>query len=355
MRDGHIYGTDILLFGSMGHIGPEVQKLLVSRGFRTEAVPFPQNIFRDEPGYRRALVQAISGCRPGIVFPIGNPLAMSRFKELVGQGVPLGTILNCRKTDIRWEEAVRNARIAVEKEETIRRLDSKVLCYDMARELGLMQPAVYGTPEAIPEGVKVVFKRDVSFGGHGVHLPNDIGALKRLIAHQSPGEPFLIEEFIEGQDYSLDAVRNGQGSIVSGGYACIPATAPASSSGQVYRPLTLTETVSGSHTTDDGQAVSSCRTPKVKNIYNGFGPAVVREVLNEGDSVLEKMRACAATILEHLDYQGVCGFDFRLDHSGHLWLLECNPRFTGGISAQAAAGFDIPWALYLQGLGSGRS
>lgn len=310
MRDGHIYGTDILLFGSMGHIGQEVQQLLTSHGVRAEAVPFPQNIFRDEPGYRRALVRAISGCRPEIVFPVGNPLAMSRFKELVGQGIPLGTILNCRKTDIQWEEAVRNASIAVEKEETIRRLDSKVLCYSMARELGLRQPAVYGTPEDVPKGVKAVFKRDVSFGGHGVHLPNDIGALERLIAHQSPGEPFLIEEFIEGQDYSLDAVRNSQGSIISGGYACIPAK------------------------------VSTDR------LHEGFGPAVVREVLNEGDSVLEKMRACAATILEHLDYQGVCGFDFRMDHSGHLWLLECNPRFTGGISAQAAAGFDIPWTLY---------
>lgn len=300
--NGTPYETDILVFGTMGNIGPQVQELLASHGLRTAAVPFMQNVFRDEPGYRRTLVRAIADYRPGIVFPIGNPLAMSRFNGLLELGIPLGTVLNCRKADALWEEAVGNVRIVVEKKETVRLLDSKVRCHALARELGIMRPAVYDTPEDVPVGMKVVFKRDVSFGGHGVHLPKDMGALKRLIAHQSPGEPFLIEEFIEGADYSLDAVRWG-GKMVSGGYRCLP-----------------TE--------------------------SSFGPAGYREVLHDGDPVLEKMRACAGTILEHLDYQGVCGFDFRADTSENVRLLECNPRFTGGVAAQAAAGFDIPWTLY---------
>lgn len=344
--NGTSHETDILVFGTMGNVGPQVQELLASHGLRTAAVPFMQNVFRDEPGYRRTLVRAIADYRPGIVFPIGHPLAMSRFKGLLDQGVPLGTVLNCRKVDNLWKEAVANVRIEVEKEETVSLLDSKVRCNALARELGIMRPAVYDTPEDVPAGMKVVFKRDVSFGGHGVHLPKDVGALERLIAHQSPGEPFLIEEFIAGVDYSLDAVRWG-GKMVSGGYRCLP-TESSFSAADIYGAACPTAkkiwSVDG-HTRlpakgfepADGHAYHSA---------NGFGPAGYREVLHDGDPVLEKMRACARTILEHLDYQGVCGFDFRADTSGNVRLLECNPRFTGGVAAQAAAGFDIPWTLY---------
>lgn len=348
------YNTDVLVFGTMGNIGQKVADMLVQEGLATAVVSFPQNVFRDEPGYRRTLVQAISEFRPEFVFPVGNPLAMARFKGLIEQGVPLCAILNSHRTDPLTEEAVRNVRIAVEKEETIRLLDSKVRCYAMANVLGIPQPRVFGSPDEIPEGTKTVFKRDVSFGGHGVHLPKDLGALQRLIAHQSPGEPFLIEEFIEGQDYSLDAVRSRDDGIVSGGYACIPAKAPASStesdcdlqSQDEMQSKSRAETVSGSHTTDNDRTVSSCRIQKAKSIDKGLGPAVVREALSEGDSVLEEMRACAANILGHLDYHGICGFDFRADASGNVWLLECNPRFTGGICVQASAGLNLPLALY---------
>ncbi len=323
------YSTDVLVFGTMGNIGSEVQRLLASHGLQVAAVPFQQNVFCDEPGYRRTLVSAIADCRPEIVFPIRNPLAMARFKGLLEQGVPLSTVLNRRKMGTQWEEAVRSVRIAVESEEKVRLLDSKVRCHALARELGIMQPAVYDKPEDVPEGMKVVFKRDVSFGGHGVHLPKSIEALNNLIVHQSPGEPFLIEEFIEGKDYSLDVVR-WRDCIVSGGYECLPAKdcRPARLSPKCFGPV-------------DGYMSQS------KNDTEGnFGPAGCRIVLHERDKVLEKMRACAKTILEHLDYHGVCGFDFRADTSGMVWLLECNPRFTGGVATQAAAGLDIPWELY---------
>lgn len=338
--NGTSHETDILVFGTMGNVGPQVQELLASHGLRTAAVPFMQNIFRDEPGYRRTLVRAIADYRPGIVFPIGHPLAMSRFKGLLELGVPLGTVLNCRKVAALWEETVGNVRIVAEKEETVRLLDSKVRCNALAGELGIMRPEVYDTPEDVPAGMKVVFKRDVSFGGHGVHLPKDMGALERLIAHQSPGEPFLIEEFIEGADYSLDAVRWGD-KMVSGGYRCLPTE---SDCGATRLPAKGIGSV-------DGHARQSVKGfgPADGHVYSsakGFGPAGYREVLHDGDPVLEKMRACAETILEHLDYQGICGFDFRVGTSGNVWLLECNPRFTGGVAAQAAAGFDIPWTLY---------
>lgn len=302
--------TEVLVFGTMGNIGQEVAKSLASEGVASAIVPFPQNVFNDEPGYRRALVHAIEEFKPEIVFPVGNPLAMARFKDLLEKGVPLRTILNRRETDSRTEEAVRNTKFAVETEKTVRLLDSKVQSYAMAKMLGVLQPPLFVSPKNIPDETKVIFKRDVSFGGHGVHQPKGTEALEKLIAHQSPGEPFLIEEFIEGQDYSLDAVRCCDGIIVSGGYSCIPARKYGS------------------------------RLPAV------LGPAVVRTVLCEGDCILEKMRICAAAILGHLDYHGVCGFDFRTDASGNVWFLECNPRFTGGIAAQTSAGFNIPIILY---------
>lgn len=295
------YPAEVLIFGTMGNIGPEVRSQLASHGLHVAAVPFPQNVFNDEPGYRRTLVRAIARHRPEVVFPVGNPLAMSRFKNLMEQNVPLGEILNSRKVVPVWEEAIKNARLVVENEATIRLLDSKVRFCGLAKKLGLRQPEVYGRIEDIPENMQVVFKRDISFGGHGVHLPRNPESLQNLIDHQSPGEPYLIERFIEGQDYSLDTVRI-HGNFASGGYRSLSA--------------------------------------------KGNGPSECREILPEGDRLLEEMRICAKTTLNDLDYQGVCGFDFRADISGNLYLLECNPRFTGGIASQAAAGFDIPWILY---------
>lgn len=296
-----MYRTDILLFGTMGEIGPDVRRQLVSHGLTVESADFPQNVFRDEAGYRRTLVTAIAACRPEYVFPIGNTVAMSRFRALVEQGVSPREAVNCRHLDAETAEAVVNAVLVVEKEETVRLLDSKVGFYEFASRLGLRQPARYNAAGGIPENGQVIFKRDISFGGHGVHRPKDLAALRNLIGHQSPGEAFMIEEYIEGYDYSLDVVRHGS-EMTSGGYRCI--------------------------------------SSRIN------GPADKRIMLPEGDGILLQMRECAATILENLDYQGVCGFDFRSDTHGNACLLECNPRFTGGVSAQAAAGFDIPWTLY---------
>ncbi len=295
------YSADILLFGTMGTIGQEVHASLAAHGLRVVSVPFMQNVFNDEPGYRRSLVRAISENCPKAVFPIGNPLAMSRFRNLVEQGLPLGEIINSRKIAPQTEEAVANAIFAVEKEETVRLLDSKVQFYALAKELGLRQPALFHDADAIPENTRAVFKRDISFGGHGVHLPRNKEALRNLIAHQSPGEPYLIEEFIEGTDYSLDAVRT-ETELYCGAYMCISS--------------------------------------------KGNGPAEHREPLDRNDPVLAQMKSYAETVLGHLGYHGICGFDFRADSSGQIYIIECNPRFTGGISAQLAAGLDLPWLLY---------
>lgn len=297
----HPHETDVLLFGTMGTIGTGVQASLRRHGLCVTETEFPQNVFHDEPGYRRTLVRAIADCRPAFVFPVGHPLAMSRFAGLPGQthgetGNPYGRGLRPER-----EESYGNVRFAVESEEKIRLLDDKVRFYDFAESLGLRLPERYPDADCIPENVRTVFKRAVSFGGHGVHIPRNAAALKNLIAHQSPGEGYLIEKFIEGQDYSLDVVRFN-GTFVSGGYRCV--------------------------------------------CSQGNGPALQREILRTKDRILGMMKTCAKVILDKLDYNGVCGFDFRADNAGEIYLMECNPRFTGGIDSQIAAGFDIPWILY---------
>ena len=289
-KNGFAHDADVLVFGTMGSIGPEICRSLGAHGLDVASVPFLQNVFNDEPGYRRALSNAIASCRPRVVIPVGCQIAMARFNKLLRQGAESKEILNRRRPDPQLEEALQHVR-----------LDSKVQSYELAEKLGIRQPLKYNSANGIPANVRVVFKRDISFGGHGVHIPRNPDALRNLIAHQSPGEPYIIEKFIEGQDYSLDVIRF-RDTFHSGGYKCI-------------RPT-------------------------------GNGPAETREVLEEGDKVLEQMRFDAKLILDSIDYQGVCGFDFRTDDSGAVYMIECNPRFTGGIASQISAGFDIPWILY---------
>lgn len=294
------YLCDVLLFGEMGEIGPQVHRLLSLHGIKAILVPFPQNLFNDEPGYRRALCKAILEYRPRFTVPIGHPLAMSRFKALCDSGVPLRAIVNSRSICPEYEEAVVQTCFMVENEAKIRLLDSKVELCRLALSLGLPVPRVYNRLEDIDWTHQIVFKRDISFGGHGVHLPKTPEALNNLIAHQSPGEPYLIQDFIEGEDYSLDIVRSNYG-FYFGGYKCVK--------------------------------------PK------GNGPAVERIVLSEGNALLERMLQCALPVLEQVGYCGVCGFDFRVTSAGDVFLLEANPRFTGGVAAQAASGFNTPLFL----------
>ncbi len=145
-------------------------------------------------------------------------------------------------------------------------------------------------------GVQIVFKRDVSFGGHGVHLPRDRRALDNLIAHQSPGEPYLLEEWIDGYDISIDALRWDD--FFFGG---------------CYRVLE----------------------------QKGNGPARRRESCRN-----EEIENAARLILDSIGYRGVCGMDFRVDTDGRAYFLECNPRFTGGTAAQREVGFDLPFLYW---------
>lgn len=257
----------------MGEIAPAVRSSLESHGLSVENVDFGQNIFRDEFGYTRGLLKAVDAFKPSVVMPVGNSLALARLKASLPEGVTA----------------------AVEDENKVTILDRKVPFSCLMSEMGVRQPYLYSSVKEAA-GHDVIFKRDISFGGHGVHRPWTMEALHRLIEHQSPGEPYLIEDYIEGDDWSVDAVRF-----------------------------------------DGFFRASSYKALSTK----GNGPSIQREV-----SDFPALAGTARAIMDHLGYNGICGFDFKVDAAGIPYILECNPRFTGGISTQIESGFDIPFLIW---------
>lgn len=253
----------------MGNIGPTVERSLRAHGFTVRRVDFAQNTLRDEPGYRRELLKAIAQFQPQIIVPIGNQTAMARLKPSLSQIVPVADAA------------------------TVELLDSKVRCSRLAAELAVRQPRMFASALEV-DVFPVIFKRDRSFAGSGVLRPRSREALQRLIGRE-PDCPYLIEELVEGMDYSVDAVRC-KGFFRA---AC-------------YRSLS----------------------------NRGQGPSTQRESV-----VRDDLTEIARIILEKVDYQGVCGMDFRVGKDGQAYFLECNPRFTGGIELQISSGFDIPYLL----------
>ena len=261
----------VLLFGTMGDIAETAGNALARSGYEARAIPFPQNLLHDECGYRRELLKAVKTFHPDIILPVGNTVAISRIKASV-PGMPAIVAESPEKTEL---------------------LDSKISSSALAARLGIPQPRMYGDAEE-PDHFPVIFKRDVSFAGSGVYRPTTIQALRRIREHFA-GKPCLVEEYIDGEDWSVDAIRS-EGYFR---YGC-------------YRSLE----------------------------NRGQGPSIVREV---ADNPILGMYA--RTILDAVDWHGVCGMDFRVDRHGRPFFLECNPRLTGGLETQISAGFDIPSIL----------
>lgn len=271
----------------MGDIADIVRSSLERHNLSVCTMDFPQNVHRDRFGYQRLLMKTVERLHPALVIPVGDSLSLAGYKP----SLPYGT------------------KAAVESPEKILLLSGKVSFSRLASEMGIRQPKFYSSVEetGLPtareaagrdpdEGVQIIFKRDISFGGHGVHRPRSLEALQQLIGHQSPGEPYLIEEYVPGIDWSVDAIRFD-------GYF------NASS----YKVLQT----------------------------RGNGPSTIREVGH-----FPELESTARALMDKLDYHGLCGFDFRVREDGTPFILECNPRLTGGISSQIAAGFDIPLILF---------
>ena len=269
------YGCDVLLAGSMGDIAVTVRSSLESHGMTVMEMPFPQNTLRDECGYVRELRKDLSLYRPRIVIPIGDMTALSRFKSVTPD-------IACR--------------IPVDSPAKIGMLGSKVQSSRLASAAGVRQPRFFDSACDVMT-YPVVFKRDVSFGGTGVRMPSSRKALEQLIDHEHGGL-YLIEEFVHGDNYSVDVFRAG----------------PAFE--------------------------FSCYRSVSNRGIKGSGPSTERETVD-----FPLLGEYARKMLDRIDYCGICGMDFIVDESGQPFFLECNPRFTGGLATQIAAGFDLPYML----------
>ena len=269
------YGCDVLLAGSMGDIAVTVRSSLESHGMTVMEMPFPQNTLRDECGYVRELRKDLSLYRPRIVIPIGDMTALSRFKSVTPD-------IACR--------------IPVDSPAKIGMLASKVQSSRLAVAAGVRQPRIFDSVDDVMT-YPVVFKRDVSFGGTGVRMPSSRKALEQLVYHEHGGL-YLIEEFVHGENYSVDVFRVGR----TFEFSC-------------YRSVS-------------------------NRGIKGAGPSTEREIVD-----FPMLGEYARRMLDRIDYNGICGMDFIVDDNGRPFFLECNPRFTGGLATQIAAGFDLPYML----------
>ena len=166
---------DVLISGSMGTIAQSVKRNLETHGVSSAVFDIAQNTFRDEFGYHRGLTKAIAQHNPKMVMPVGNQVALSRYKH------PDGLICIC------------------EREDKLRLLESKVRCTQLAGKLGILQPRFYKNSSEVPDSVQVIFKRDISFGGQGVRMPKNKKSLENLISKEKQGT-YIIQDWIEGTD-----------------------------------------------------------------------------------------------------------------------------------------------------------
>lgn len=186
--------------------------------------------------------------------------------------------------------------VAVEDYEKIELLDDKIALTDFAGSLAVPTPGKID-PSRDAHDFPVVAKLPFGRSGNGVFFLKDRDELLSF-TNKYGEEEYFITEYVYGTDYSVDCVR------MNGGFHY-----------SVYR------------STEDSNFSKK--------------PLIGREIVDD-----TRLGEYAGKILDALDYNGICGFDFRVDRSGNAYLLEANPRFTGGLGAEIAAGFDLPYILY---------
>ena len=193
--------------------------------------------------------------------------------------------------------------IPVASEELLIKLSDKKQATMLAKSVGVPTPEVYNTVDEAK--FPCVFKTVIGNSAKTVFYPKDADELKMLAAKFSNVDT-LIEERCSGVDYCVDCVRYGDVFYSS-----------------VYKGI-ITKTSQGGTTT--------------------------QRVIVEAP----ELQKYARTLLDAVDYNGVCGVDFKYDEqTGRAAFIEVNARYTGGLATPVAAGFDIPYIHYL--LANGKS
>lgn len=176
-------------------------------------------------------------------------------------------------------------------------LSDKKISTEIAAKYNIPVPKVYSNTEEIRD-FPIVCKTRIGNSAKGVFFPENRKELYELI-QKFGQENLLLEDKVGGVDHSVDCVRFGNFFYAT-----------------VYRAL-VTKTEGGGTTTQ--RILIDC------------------PVLTEH----------ARKILDAVNYQGVCGLDFRYDEeSNEAFFIEVNARYTGGLATPIVAGFDIPWIHY---------
>lgn len=192
--------------------------------------------------------------------------------------------------------------IPIESEEKLNRLSNKRIATKLAEQADVPVPITYPNVNDV-NSFPVVFKTVIGNSAKGVFFPKNLNELKELEERYRDTE-VLIEEWLKGNDVCVDCLRWND---------FFQAT--------VYRAI-VTKT-------------------------NGGGTTTQREIIS-----MPELIEYAHKFLDSVDYNGVCGLDFRYDkESGRLGFIEMNARFTGGLATPIAAGFDIPYMLYSLAMG----
>lgn len=178
----------------------------------------------------------------------------------------------------------------------IRMLDDKKSACRLAKELGIPQPDIYDFHEPSSIEYPAVFRRALGQGGDSVYFPKNEKALRNLLK-TADEDSVIVTRYIEGWNVSVDALRWGDFFYAA-----------------AYRILE-----------PHGKGVSTLR-------QSILAPEII---------------TYCRKILDHVDYRGVCGMDFRVNgKDGKPYFLECNPRFSGGLESAIKSGFDIPSLYY---------
>lgn len=281
---------DVLLCEAGGRVGYQVLRSLARHGLRVGICDTNDSGM----SFRSKYVSRASICPD----PVRDPDGYARFvaSEAASNGVvAVLPIFHPEVLSARRKWLPEGVLMPVDTPEKLRMLDDKLSACSLAASLGIKQPRIYDDLSQIGHW-PVVFKRASGLGGSGVYFPKNAAALSKLVEKSRKGS-YLVMDYIEGYDCCVDAVRWG-----SSFYAW------------AYR----------------------VRVPRTK------GMSVLRESIDAPELISSVKR-----MLEEIDYNGLCGCDFRMDDTtGEAFFLECNPRFSGGLGSQIASGFDLPYVLW---------
>ena len=195
--------------------------------------------------------------------------------------------------------------------ELINQLDNKILAERLARSLGVSTPRTYdvSTKTSFENQIndlpkKGVIKISHSHGSHGVLFYHSNEGLSeqwhKLQQTKAPDDQLLVQEFIEGQIYTVTVLCE---------------------KGTVY-------------------ANFSRKNIREKEVFGGTCVKAVSTYFPEGLSDVIK-------IVKHLGYTGVAMFEFLVNEgAGKYWLMEVNPRYWGTTSHDIDCGVEYPYMQY---------